>query len=66
MRVVYNHTFRQDVLTTAHIPAGCFNDSYRQLYDALSDDELPDIPSTPDLDRQLAELLEMSFDNLIL
>lgn len=46
----------------SQISIRCFNESYRELENALSDDELPDMPSTPELDQELQELLELSFD----
>ena len=49
-------------LNKFNISVGCFNESYRELENALSDDELPDMPSTPELDQELQELLELSFD----
>lgn len=46
----------------SQISIRCFNESYRDLEDALSEDELPEMPSTPELDQELQELLELSFD----
>ncbi|KAL5254329.1 hypothetical protein ACHWQZ_G013940 [Mnemiopsis leidyi] len=46
----------------SQISIRCFNESYRELENALSDEELPEMPSTPELDQELQELLELSFD----
>lgn len=53
----------------ADISIRCFEESYNELtkalnYDATLHDDLPDLPSTPDLDQQLSELLLLSFNDL--
>ena len=41
---------------------GLLEDSIRDLEHNLPDLGLPELPSTPDLERELSELLEISFD----